>query len=68
LMQRPEEELMSLCEFLGEPFHPQWLQTPFRKETVGGWRKVFSEADKRVFKENAGDLLVQLGYESDNDW
>jgi hypothetical protein len=32
------------------------------------WRKEFTEEDKRVFKAIAGDLLVTLGYEEDDDW
>jgi hypothetical protein len=40
----------------------------FRKGVAGDWREVFTERDKRIFKEEAGDLLVELGYEKDLDW
>ena len=40
----------------------------FRKGKSGGWRQHFSEENKRLFKETAGDLLIRLGYESNNDW
>lgn len=40
----------------------------FRKGVAGDWRNVFTEEDKDVFKEVAGDLLVDLGYEKDRDW
>lgn len=40
----------------------------FRLGRSGSWREYFSEEHKRLFKEVAGDLLVQLGYEKDNDW
>ena len=40
----------------------------FRKGVVGDWRNVFTERDKYVFKEEAGDLLIKLGYEEDSDW
>lgn len=40
----------------------------FRKGTSGGWREYFTEEHKRLFKEVAGDLLIRLGYESNNDW
>lgn len=40
----------------------------FRKGKTGGWRDHFSAANKREFKEVAGDLLIRLGYERDNDW
>lgn len=39
----------------------------FRKGVAGDWKTVFSEKDKRDFKAVAGDLLIDLGYESD-DW
>jgi sulfotransferase family protein len=40
----------------------------FRSGKTGEWRKYFSEEHKRVFKEVAGDLLLKLGYEKNNDW
>ena len=39
-----------------------------RKGVAGDWRDVFTERDKEVFKEAAGDLLIELGYERGNDW
>jgi hypothetical protein len=39
-----------------------------RKGVAGDWRGVFTERDKEVFKEAAGELLIQLGYERDDDW
>jgi hypothetical protein len=40
----------------------------FRKGIAGDWRNVFTEEDRRTFKEAAGEMLVELGYERDNDW
>jgi hypothetical protein len=40
----------------------------FRKGQTGDWRTHFTELNKQVFKDVAGDLLVQLGYEADTDW
>jgi hypothetical protein len=40
----------------------------FRSGKTGEWKKYFTEAHKKVFKDVAGDLLLQLGYEKDNDW
>ncbi len=40
----------------------------FRKGKPGGWREHFTEANKALFKEVAGDLLIRLGYEEDNAW
>jgi hypothetical protein len=39
-----------------------------RKGVAGDWRGVFSERDKRVFREEAGDLLIELRYEESADW
>lgn len=32
------------------------------------WKKYFTEEHKRIFKEVAGDLLIKLGYEEDENW
>jgi sulfotransferase 6B1 len=40
----------------------------FRKGIPGNWRDHFTEENKRVFKEKAGELLIHLGYEADFSW
>jgi hypothetical protein len=40
----------------------------FRSGKTGGWREFFSDDHKRLFKEVAGDLVVDLGYEINNNW
>ena len=40
----------------------------FRKGVAGDWKNTFTEGDKSIFKEAAGDLLVRLGYEKDAGW
>ena len=40
----------------------------FRSGKTGDWKKYFKDEHKKIFKEVAGELLVQLGYEKDNDW
>ena len=40
----------------------------FRKGKPGNWQEHFTEANKALFKETAGSLLVQLGYERDDGW
>ena len=40
----------------------------YRKGVAGDWKNVLTERDKEIFKEEAGNLLVGLGYEKDNDW
>ena len=39
-----------------------------RKGVAGDWENVFTERDKEVFKEVAGETLVELGYEEDGNW
>jgi hypothetical protein len=40
----------------------------YRKGIAGDWKNHFTEEDKRIFKEEAGELLICLGYEKDLDW
>lgn len=40
----------------------------FRKGKIGSWREEFDAEIKDAFKLSAGELLIQLGYEKDNDW
>ena len=40
----------------------------YRKGIAGDWKNHFTEEDRRAFKEEAGELLIQLGYERDLDW
>jgi hypothetical protein len=40
----------------------------FRSGKTGGWRDQFTPEHKALFKQVGGELLIQLGYEYDNDW
>jgi hypothetical protein len=40
----------------------------FRSGKTGEWKKHFTDEHKKIFKDVAGDLLVKLGYEQNNDW
>ena len=40
----------------------------FRKGRVGDWREEFTPKVKEEFKRRAGDWLIRLGYEENNDW
>ena len=40
----------------------------YRKGIAGDWKNVFIERDTEIFKEIAGDLLIELGYEKDDAW
>jgi len=40
----------------------------FRKGVSGDWKNYFDDEIKGIFKDKAGDLLRELGYEKDLDW
>jgi hypothetical protein len=40
----------------------------FRSGKTGEWKKHFTSEHKKIFKDVAGDLLIRLRYEKDNDW
>jgi hypothetical protein len=40
----------------------------YRKGVAGDWKDLFNERDKQVYKEEAGELLIRLGYEKDGGW
>ena len=42
--------------------------TTFRRGAIGDWVNHFTEGHKEAFKEVAGQLLIDLGYEGDMDW
>ncbi len=60
----PRQEALSL---LLEAIQPGKSHT-FRAGKAGGWREHFTGEHKQLFKDVAGDLLVRLGYEKNNDW
>lgn len=60
----PREKALTV---LVEAIQPGKSHT-FRSGKTGGWVNHFSEEHKSLFKEVAGDLLVRLGYEENNDW
>lgn len=40
----------------------------YRRGEIAGWRDYFSPEVSTWFKEEAGDLLIELGYEQDSNW
>jgi hypothetical protein len=40
----------------------------FRKGVAGDWRGVFTERDREIYKDLAGDRLIEMGYEKTDDW
>ena len=60
----PREKALSI---LAESIQPNKSRT-FRSGKTGGWKEYFTDEHKTLFKDVAGDLLVRLGYEKNNDW
>jgi len=54
-------------ETVGKAIQPAKSHT-CRSGKTGGWKDHFTPEHKTLFKEIAGDLLIKLGYERDNDW
>jgi len=63
-LQTPREVLI---ETLESSINPKKSPT-FRSGKTGEWKKYFTPEHKKLFKDVAGDLLIRLGYEQDNDW
>jgi len=60
----PREQALSV---LVDAIQPRKSHT-FRSGKTGGWKQYFTEEHRSLFKDVAGDLLVKLGYEKNNDW
>lgn len=60
----PREKALAI---LVDAIQPKKSRT-FRTGKTGGWRDHFSDEHKVLFKDVAGELLVMLGYEDNNDW
>lgn len=60
----PREKALSV---LIDAIQPKKSHT-FRSGKTGGWKQYFTPEHKKLFKEAAGDLLVRLGYEDNQDW
>lgn len=60
----PREKALQI---LVDAIQPRKSHT-FRSGKTGGWKEHFNKEHKKLFKDVAGDLLVKLGYENNNDW
>ena len=52
----------------GRPKGLEEVRNHYRKGVSGDWKNHFTDVQKHLFKENWGELLVQLGYERDLNW
>lgn len=56
-----------LLESLENSINPNKSPT-YRSGKTGEWVKHFTDEHKDIFKDVAGELLIKLGYEQDNNW
>jgi hypothetical protein len=56
-----------ILEALESSINPKRSPT-FRSGKTGEWKKYFTDEHRKIFKEVAGDLLLHLGYEKNNNW
>ena len=63
-MPTPRERALSI---LVNAIQPKKSHT-FRSGKTGGWKQYFTDEHKKLFIDVAGDLLVRLGYETNNNW
>jgi len=56
-----------LLESLESSINPSKSPT-FRSGKTSEWKKHFTNEHKKIFKDVAGDLLIRLGYEENNNW
>lgn len=40
----------------------------YKNQKVQKWQQAFNKKDRELFAREAGDLLIELGYETSNDW
>jgi hypothetical protein len=65
--RKPPVPIPQMAQMMDQNINPQKSVT-FRSGQIGGWRTEFDEETKTLFKNIAGYLLIQLGYEKDSNW
>jgi len=50
------------------PSHGSARFAPIHASSIGRWRERWSEEDRAIVKEVAGDMLIALEYETGTDW
>lgn len=70
LIQSPANSLKDIFEFLGMTADCEEIVSKFNvyDHRLGAWRKVFDNEDRTAFAKEAGELLIELGYEKDHGW
>ena len=70
LVQSPRPVLKRLFDFLGLDAELDRILSsmPVSRDRSGTWQSAFTREDRRIFAREAGDLLIELGYEKNREW
>lgn len=76
--QLQKEEILRIAHFLEIPLTDADVKkvvenlfggtSTFREGKIGAWKDHFTQTHVAQFKEASGNLLIRLGYETDNSW
>jgi hypothetical protein len=76
--ERQVQEIRAIARHLGIGYSDREIEVAadrlfggtatFHKGVIGGWKAHFTEEHKQVCKTLIGRLLIDLGYEQDDDW
>jgi hypothetical protein len=68
LLEQVKAEMSSNPDEQWQAERDQGIASFLPKGQAGNWSRLFTERDKTVFKEAAGDMLIKWHYEQNNDW
>jgi len=70
--------IQKIAQYIGADQNPEKLNSiakdlfggtaTYRRGQIGSWKTHFTQEHIKAFKEVAGNLLIQLGYEKDMNW
>ena len=63
----PWDDCITRFHEFDDPIYPS-VQRPISDKSVGNWERSIDDETKRIFKDVAGDLLIELGYAKNKDW
>lgn len=62
------ENMLRLELQRGRPYKDDGPETFLRKGQPGNWKELFGPEEKRLFKDREGQVLIELGYEENDNW
>ena len=77
-LEKQKNEILRIAEFIGIQLSEKQLNflcanlfgrtLTFRKGKIGEWNHTFKPEHIELFKQKLGETLIELGYESNNQW